>query len=277
MKRTGNLEITAQNAHKYTELVEVTGYLSINSNAKLDALTSVGGSMYIYSDAKLDALTSVGGYLYIYSDAKLDALTSVGGYLSINSNAKLDAPNLTSVGGYLYINSNAKLEAPFLTSVGGYLSINSNAKLDAPFLKSVNWMPVDSILFVIESKRTTKGIEILKGYNLAGVNNGVHVKEQCFVARKGDYTAHGETAKEAVRDLNYKIIAEKLKHDPILPDTIITPEYYHIVTGSCKAGIASWLQSNNIAVTEITAKELLPILEERQAYGLESFKRLINW
>jgi hypothetical protein len=61
------------------------------------------------------------GYLSINSNAKLDApmLKSVGGYLSINSNAKLDAPMLKSVGGYLYINSNVKLDAPMLKSVGG--------------------------------------------------------------------------------------------------------------------------------------------------------------
>jgi hypothetical protein len=143
----GNLTIrTAADAEKYRNITKVTGDLSINSNAKLDApaLTSVGGDLSINSNAKLDALTSVGGDLYIYSNAKLDApaLTSVGGYLSINSNAKLDAPALTSVGGYLYIYSNAKLDALTsvggdLSSVGGDLSINSNAKLDAPALTSV--------------------------------------------------------------------------------------------------------------------------------------------
>ena len=77
MKYKGNLDIRKDNVGKYSGLTEVTGFLFIHSNAKLDApaLTSVGGNLCINSDAKLDApaLTSVGGYLYIYSDAKLDA------------------------------------------------------------------------------------------------------------------------------------------------------------------------------------------------------------
>jgi hypothetical protein len=241
MKHIRDLIITPENAEQYQDLVEVTGVLSIFLEANLDApnLTTVGSGLYVSSDAKLDApaLTTVTGSLHVSSDTKLDALTTVGRNL------------------YIY----------------------PNAKLDAPFLKGINWMAVDNSLFVIRSKRTTKGIEIYKGYNLIGVKEGVHVKEQLFVAKQGDYTAHGKTAKEAIRDLKYKIVAEKLKHDSILPDTIITPEYYHIVTGSCEAGIAYWMQSNNITVTEITAQELLPILESKQAYGLDNFKRLINW
>jgi len=130
MKHQGDLIIkTKADAQKYADVTEVSGYLSIRADAKLDALASVGGDLYIYADAKLDALTSVGGYLSIYADAKLDApeLTSVGGGLSIHADAKLDA--LTSVGGYLSIYADAKLDA--LASVGGDLYINADAKLDA--------------------------------------------------------------------------------------------------------------------------------------------------
>ncbi len=95
----GDLEIrTSLDAAKYSDLVEVTGNLSIHSSVKLDApvLTNVGGNLYINSYAKLDApsLTSVGGRLYINSSVKLDALTSVGGHLYINSSVKLDALSL---------------------------------------------------------------------------------------------------------------------------------------------------------------------------------------
>ena len=56
MKYTGNLVInTKSDAKKYADVSEVTGNLSINSDAKLDALTSVGGYLYINSDTKLDA------------------------------------------------------------------------------------------------------------------------------------------------------------------------------------------------------------------------------
>ena len=63
-------------------------------------------------DTKKYSYTRITGSLTIQSDAKLDALTSVGGNLSLNDNAKLDAPVLTSVGGNLSINADAKLDAP---------------------------------------------------------------------------------------------------------------------------------------------------------------------
>ena len=107
----GNITITKENYKEWREKLKsvenITGYLSINSQAKLDNLKSVSGDLYIYSQAKLEAknLKSIGGYLYINSQVKLEAknLKSIGGYLYINSQVKLD--NLKSVSGYLYINS----------------------------------------------------------------------------------------------------------------------------------------------------------------------------
>ena len=47
MKHQGNLVIRTQaDADKYSGLTEVTGGLSINASAKLDALKSVGGGLH---------------------------------------------------------------------------------------------------------------------------------------------------------------------------------------------------------------------------------------
>ncbi len=66
MKYNGNLAIRNQaDADKNRNLTEVTGGLSIYSEAKLDAqkLESVGGDLYIRSEGKLDAvLELIGGY-----------------------------------------------------------------------------------------------------------------------------------------------------------------------------------------------------------------------
>ncbi len=71
----GNVEITKENSREWNKKLEgvehITGYLSINSQAKLEAssLKSVGGDLYINSQAKLDSLKSVGGDLYIRARA----------------------------------------------------------------------------------------------------------------------------------------------------------------------------------------------------------------
>ena len=62
----GNLIIrTAQDAERYKYLIKITGDLSINASAKLDApqLESVGGSLSIYENGKLKAnKLYTGGY-----------------------------------------------------------------------------------------------------------------------------------------------------------------------------------------------------------------------
>ena len=273
-KHIGNLIIEKNDKRDFSKLKEVTGDLSIYSNADLKALTTVGGDLYIYSNADLKAplLTTVGGDLSIYSNADLKALTTVGGDLCIYSNADLKA--LTTVGGYLYIYSNADLKA--LTTVGGDLYIYSNADLKIPFLKNKNWKSIDNKLFIIESEKSTKGIKIYTGYNLKGLKKNKPKKENCYVAEKDNFSAHGETPKAAIKDCLFKIIAEKIKNEPILKTTIIDINYYHTVTGSCVLGIKSWMEQYDIP-EGLTAEKLLPILESKHAYGLEKFKSLITF
>ena len=201
-------------------------------------------------------------------------LTEVTGYLSINSNAKLD--NLTSVGGYLYIGSNAKLEANNLTSVGGYLYINSDAKLEAAFLQHLKWKSVDRNLFIIESTKSKNDIIIYKGYNAKGVKDNVIKKENCYVAESGKFYAHGKSIKQAVEDLQFKLISLKLKNQPINKDTVIDIKYYRLVTGACEFGVKSFIESNGLK-DSYKACELLPILESKHAYGVEKFKSLLTF
>jgi hypothetical protein len=276
MIHKGDLIIKKGDNTDYSQLTEVTGNLSINSDAKLDNLTTVGGYLYIYLDGKLEAnnLTTVGGSLSINSDAKLEAnnLTTVGGYLSINSDAKLD--NLTTVGGGLSINSDAKLDN--LTTVGGGLSIDSNAKLEAKFLTGLKWKSVDRNLFIIESTKPKGDIIIYKGYNVIGVKDNVIKREDCYVAESGKFYAHGKSMKKAVEDLQFKLISEKLKNEPINKDTVIDIKYYRLVTGACEFGVKSFIESNGLKES-YKACDLLPILESNHAYGVEKFKSLLTF
>ena len=99
-----------------------------------------------------------------------------------------------------------------------------------------------------------------------------------YVANKDTFYAHGCTIKKAISDLEFKIIAEKLKAEPIQKDTMITPMYYRIITGACELGVKDWIEKNGLeGKEEMRADELLPILEKSGAYALERFKSLITW
>ena len=98
-----------------------------------------------------------------------------------------------------------------------------------------------------------------------------------FIAQKGDRTAHGKTVKKAISDLEFKFVAEKLKKEPIKKDTVITTQYYKLITGACEQGIIDWKRQNSIDAEEITAEKLLPMLQKSGAYGLSKFKKLIQF
>ena len=199
------------------------------------------------------------------------------GDLVIESGKKSIMKNLTEVSGSVYVRQGATFTAPNLTK-SGCVYVHQGATFKTRLLKNLNYISVDNSLFVIESSKTTKGIKFYSGFIVLRITDGKLVKESCFVASKEGFTAHGETLKKAISDLQYKIVAEKLKHDPITKDTMITIEYYHIVTGSCDSGIKSWARNNGLSeLHEIKASELLPILEKSDAYGLSKFRNLINF
>ena len=253
---SGNLEITKENQKDFLELKEITGYLYISSNV----------------EATLPQLTSVGGNLYINSNVELPQLTSVGGNLSIDSNVEL--PQLTSVGGNLSINSNVEL--PQLTSVGGNLYISSTSKIICNFLKNVNYKSIDNYFFVIKNTKEKNGITIYEGFNAKGVSDCKLIEQPLiYVASNDTFHAHGNTIKKVVEDLNYKILQDKIKNEPIGKDDMITVEKYRMITGACELGCKDFMKSNNLK-EPMKASELLVILEETNAFGYEKIKQLIN-
>jgi len=168
------------------------------------------------------------------------------------------------------------LEANNLTSVGGYLYIYSNAKLEANFLLNKNYKIIDNYLFIIESTKNINDIIIYKGYNVKGLKNNNIVKDNCYVAELNNFYAHGKTIKKAIEDVNFKVLSDKLKKQPIYNDTIIDMNYYRIITGACEMGCKDFIKQHNITKTELRADELLVILEKTNAYGLYKFKSLLT-
>jgi hypothetical protein len=98
-----------------------------------------------------------------------------------------------------------------------------------------------------------------------------------FISQKDNFTAHGKTIKKSIEDLEFKVISEKLKKEPIKEDTIIDIKYYRLITGACESGVKSWMQQNNIKKESYKAKELLPLLVKTNAYGVYKFKSLITF
>ena len=163
-----------------------------------------------------------------------------------------------------------------LATVGNY-SFRSNSSFTVLKIKShkLKIKTIDRLLFVEEFCKISKGITIKSGYILNKIVDCEIFKTNCFIAEKDGFKAHGKTVKKAISDLNFKIVAEKPKKEPIYLHTIMTDNYYRLITEACEIGVKNWKENNGITVDEITVKELLPILEKTNAYGLEKIKSLI--
>jgi hypothetical protein len=232
------------------------------------------------------------------------ALTSISlpvaatfGDCNLSNNATLTSISLPLAATFRDCNlcSNAALTSVSLPLAATFRDDNLswNAALTSAHIgkQKLSVKNVDGYCFVIEYSRASKGIKIYEGFNIGKMADGILAKEPLYVAEKDGFTAHGTTPKQAIQDLNFKIVAEKLKSEPITLDTELTVLHYRTITGACDIGVRQWMQDNNIPfkvekdgkgndrtveVAPIKAKDVLPILRKTNAYGLQKLESLLK-
>ena len=236
---------------------------------------------------------TVGGNLYLgwLTSVPEGFNPTVGGFLCLSGLTSLPKGFNPTVGGDLYLNSLTSLPEGFHPIVGGFL-----------YLSGLTAIPVDSPVPGLRMSRNffwDKGnglryalidgllCQVLRERKMAAKEEGTYTiysakkigKDKSFyIVNKGAFYAHGVDLKKAMEDLAFKIVAEKLKKEPIQPDTLITVGYYRTVTGACEFGCQQWLTQNNLEkLTEIKAFDLLPLLKKTQAWGLDKFAKLVTF
>ena len=237
---------------------EITGYLDLGN------LTSIPEGFN----------PTVGGYLYLSNLTSIPEgfNPTVGGYLYLSNLTSIPEGFNPTVGGGLYLSNLTSIPEGFNPTVGGGLYLRNGLKCNTrsfnkPLFEWENgkFIKVDGIFTEVVHK---------KG-NIYKVKNLNSFKEYYLVLGDG-FCSHGETLKKAKLDLDFKIIAEKLKNEPINKDTILNIKYYRTITGACEIGVQQWMEQNSIQ-EPITAGELFPILEKTNAYGFEKLKKLITF
>jgi hypothetical protein len=203
---------------------------------------------------------------------------TVGGDLYLRSVTSIPEGFNPTVGGYLYLGSVTSIPEGFNPTVGGGLYLSSGNRYIGKQMPEIvlewqdgKYKKVDDIFceFVNKNPRIVNGIEV---FQLKKVNK----KEFLFLAKQDSCYAHGSTLEKSIEDLKFKIMSDKLKKEPLKMDTVITRQYYRIITGACELGVDSWMNENKVTKEEITVRELLPILEKTNAYGLSNFKKVIQ-
>ena len=108
----------------------------------------------------------------------------------------------------------------------------------------------------------------------------------CYIARDGNFFAHGKTLAEAVRDAAAKRIENSPLEERIAkfreewpdPDVKISAlllwEWHHILTGSCEAGRNAFAKDHGINVLEdsFTVREFIELT--CNAYGSDAIRKL---
>ena len=221
---------------------------------------------------------------------------TVGGYLDLRSLTSIPEGFNPTVGGYLYLRSLTSIPEGFNPTVGGYLYLGSGIKYIGATVPPVKvnrnfiWEKYgkkfglfDGVFCEIIGKRgfELKG-EFCNVYKCKKINR----PDEFFVVNKGEFYAHAKEMEAAFSELDFKIASEKLKNDPITPETLLTVLHYRVITGACDFGCREFMDKHKIAYTiegdkakeasPMKAKDLLVLLEKSGAYGLDKFKRLIQ-
>jgi predicted peroxiredoxin len=210
----------------------------------------------------------------------------VCGYLDLGSLTSIPDGFNPTVGGDLDLGSLTSIPDGFNPTVGGGLYWKNNSKrigANVPQIKkpviNLSWedgkyRKVDGIFCEILTERES----VIEGETfIISSSKKVNKEVYFFIAMKGEYSAHADDLRKAISDLQFKIVAEKLKKEPINPDTEITINHYRLITGACEFGVKNWMEQNGIKVEKIKAIDLMPILKKTNAYGFERFKSLVTF
>jgi hypothetical protein len=238
---------------------------------------------YILSEGqemKIETIESLCAYLTAqgYDFTQNRNTISAGGNLYLGSLTALPEGVTISAGGYLYLGSLTALPEGVTISAGRNLYLGSLTDEEQPYQeKRIRLRTVDGYAMRLISKRMMGEAELWSAQYFKG---NLETDKRCFVATEGGYSAHGETAEQALRDLRFKIA--QVDFDPeelvatIRERGTVTFNDYRLLTGACESGLREGLRARGVDPDT----EVLPldqVLELcRDGYGGERFATAVK-
>jgi hypothetical protein len=275
----------------------------------LDSLTTLPENVRFNNAGTvfLDSLTTLpesvqfnnGGYVYLNSLTTLpeNVQFNNGGYVFLDSLTTLPENVHFNNGGVVYLDSLTTLPESVQFNNGGYVSLGSLTTLPenvhfnnggSAYLSSLSkpnqfyqgknrtFKVIDGYTMLIESFKRRGEVTISKARYFGG--GPIEKLKQCFIAELGGHSAHGKTAQEAVRDLNFKVLQETADLSEIVQQVKssgkVTVDQYRLLTGACAAGVKHFLESKGISpdTESLPLKEVIAMTQG--AYGGEKMKEL---
>ena len=139
---------------------------------------------------------------------------------------------------------------------------------------------IDGYVMTVERRRTIGETEYIEGKILIRYDNGRWYTEKCTAAMRDGVSAHGETARIALRDLKFKLAerrgAEQYENvgldDVFSLDDIIS--MYRVITGACAFGVNHFIGGLNTVKERYTPREVIELT--RDAYGGRAFREFFE-
>lgn len=132
----------------------------------------------------------------------------------------------------------------------------------------------DGSKMVVLSKKKANDITIYKTTYLSDFLSEEKNKKAQYVVSNGEFNAHGQDIKEAMEDLQFKILKSKnvKEHiERICKQGFMTANDYRVITGACRYGINKWLAENGYTWED--KKPIEEVLElVKGEYGYEKIK-----
>lgn len=135
---------------------------------------------------------------------------------------------------------------------------------------------IDGATMLILSAKKIGDCAIIKAKYFAG--GRIKDMESCYIAERGKYSAHGETAKQAIEDVNFKFRQEEFDVKNLVASIkksgIITKNDYRLLTGACSFGVDKFKEDHNLLDEKIDLEKVKKLVAAH--YGGDKFIELFS-
>ena len=199
------------------------------------------------------------------------SITSGGG-VGLNSLTSLPEGTEFKNGGSVYLNSLTSLPegTEFKNSGGVYLN---SLKGKGELYKSLTVEVVDGCTMLVRSTRNVGDFMADHCWYMGG--GPVEKLSSCFVATKGEQSAHGDSIREAIRDVEFKVLQLNFNTDDLVAKIkergTIKFNDYRLLTGACESGLRHGIEEAGVT-EEVSVSQIVEISKGR--FGGEIIEEL---
>lgn len=190
--------------------------------------------------------------------------------LDEESIAYVDGNSIEILGGDVWLSSIKSLPKNVKFNNQGSVNLSSLTSSKQSYLGAEReFRHIDGYTMLITSERKQGDLTILRAKYFGG--GAIKSLNSCFVAQSGDHSAHGNTLKSAIEDVQYKIQAHSGKDEAIervKSSQQVTVNDFRVITGACREGMRQHLSNRRINMDTI---EFLPLGEALKAMAGSSF------